>query len=164
MASFQRWSPHGLRALLNVLISGSGDFQLGTLQAMILGDTSTITSDPNWGNTPTLDAPAGGVLGEYTTAAGATVYREDVQNITTAAVPNEAKIDCDTVEFGAIPGGGSNNPTHVLFYVKLTGAAADTALTSRVPLLIVDAVFAPDGSDFEVVIPIDALGFLDTAV
>ena len=150
MASVNRISPEGLKALVSVLVSGSGDFEDGTLKATIL-DTTT-TADTDWDTSPNLSAI--GTLGELST-----VGRVTVPSVSVDVSGTQVQLKCGTITFPSLAA-GTNTPEHVLIFVDKDGATTDT---DRVPLLLADATLEPDGTDYSIVIPGTGIFDIDTA-
>lgn len=160
MTSINRISPHGLKALFETLTAGAGDLEGGAVQAMILGANTTL--DAEWESCVDLTTGVS-TLSEFTSGGG-TTHRVTCSGMTGSTLSAEFRFSISAPVWSALPVGdaGPGAPTHVLFYVKKSGAAADDSLADRVPLAICDAEFTPDGSDFTALQPVNGLFAIDT--
>jgi len=149
-----RANPSGLKALFDVLVAGVSPLTSGTLKAMILNASSSVVAD--WDAADTLDditTPA-----EYVEAS----YSRLTVTCTVAIDADEMVLDFTDLLWASLAA-GANSPEFIVLYVEKTGAAADPAFTDRVPILLLDAVFTPDGTNYTYVIPSQGIYRIPTA-
>ena len=162
MTSVNRTSPYFWKALMSVLTSGAGDFEGGTLKAMILGTNTTV--DTEWDSLPTLASVT--TLDEYFHST-TTYPRIELASILPDVAGTQAFLDFDDPSWPSLTA-GTITPEHILIYVELDGADLDASgtpppVTDRVPVALVDGTFTPDGTDFVPVVPANGLFYGETA-
>lgn len=140
-----RWSPRGLAALLERLTGGTA-LASSTLMAAIVTSSSTVDDDAEWDAAATLAAFT--TFGEY---ADASYGRQAVSGaaiaVDTGGNSDEVYVTFDPTTWPSLALGG-NTMAYVVVYLEQSGAAADPALTSRIPVARFVASATPDGSDF----------------
>ena len=151
--SFTQVSPHGVAALMSVLPGqpGVGDFEGGTVKAMLLGEDSLLFS--NFDDVVNL-ASASSSLDEYVTGGGTVYHRRELSTIIIQVVAGVVQFRANDLVWNAMTsydGGGDSG--YVLFYVELsaaTGLDSNGALDERIPLALMDLEFTPNGEDVTV--------------
>jgi len=163
-SSINRWSPHGLKAILTVLDTpAAADFEDGTLKAMILGDTNDLSDESVWNSVAVLDQ-GGFTLDEYEYSS--TVRRETVTINAISLSSAEVQVSFDPIVWTSLlgPPDSGNEPRHVLVYMEKDGATADATgvLDLRVPVAIFDAEFTTDGTTFTALPPSGGAVYIST--
>lgn len=158
--SIARISPHGFKALMDVLVSGTSPFTNCTVEAMFLDTTETLSD--KW-NAIAVLSDMSFTLGEHTD--GVSTLRREVIAVTnpTTDGPDVFFTATDPKWLNLLPSSPPNAVAKVLYYVKLSGATeVAPALEDRIPLAIFDHSFTPDGTDRTFVSPINGLFALKT--
>lgn len=151
MTSINRFSPHGFKALGDLITSGGSAFTgfLG-VDAMLLESTTTLPD--NWDNVEALDSTHPFNLAEY--EASDSTRRLTLSNVAWTVDGANVYLSATAPTWTSLVLGDSGDDiTHILFYVRLLDAAVDPALTDRIPLYIGDLAYSPGGSDLPVTFP-----------
>jgi len=144
---------------MTVMSAGVSPYTGGVLQAMLL--TSDTTADTEWTTKASLDLFT--TMDEYVTS-GPTHFRETLTNITPAYSGTRATFNFDDIVWTSLAASLSGRlPTHLLIYLKLSGAAIDPSLEDRIPVALLDAAFTPDGTTFTAIVPLFGLFGVETA-
>ena len=152
-ASINRQSPHGLAALSSVFLAGTGEFELGTMIAILITDGNDLSETAKW------EAVALLTTGSY-----------ERKTLTVTGISTSGSTTTVTVTpptWTALVSPDSGDISHVLFAWKRDGfVTADSAggTDLRVPLFMMDAVLTPSdyGNDFTPVAPAGGFISFDT--
>ena len=157
--AFNKVSVHGLKALLSVMIDGSGDLEedaaaptANRVKAMLLDETSTL--DENWEDITVLTDSSS--LQEYTTL-GPVYHRRTLASITLKAVADVLQFSAADITWSALVSALSGNDIgFILIYMELdpvSDSDASGGLDARIPICLLDLAFTPDGTDVIVSAP-----------
>ena len=162
MASINRISPQGLKAILSVLSTPTAaDFEDGTLKAMILCSDNDLSTDSVWNATAALDSVSF-TLDEYYTGSDTTRrHAVSVSSLTVSSAQVQVGFS-NLVWTSLVQAASTREPTHVLIYMQKSGVTVPDGtgeLDDRVPVAIFDAAFTTDGTTFTALMPVGTLYF-----
>ena len=162
--SIHRVSPAGLAAIFTALNSTPGVPSVASchdcqVKAMLLMSNNDLGSGSNWDNFLTLNGYSG-TLDEFNVGT-TTYYRKEVDFNSLGTTGGQVFFQIHDPVWSALPA-ATRLPTHILYYIELSGAATDASatpppLTDRIPLCVVDASFTPDGTDFTALQPTNGM-------